>query len=312
MAHVISVINQKGGVAKTITTAHLAVALSRQKKKVLCIDLDPQANLSVVLGSVAIGEKASTTIYDCLQPHSTQSVGRTYLDTNHKNVSLCYGSLRMSAFEIELITNRHLDPSWVIPHKIDSGCKDHFDYILIDCPPSLSSITTNALCASNFYLIPIAAGDSLALEGVEQLGAVVDSVTNQLNRNLQLLGVLLTKVERRLLITKSIRDEVKSAFGHALFDTVIRQNTQLEQATHSRQTIYEFDRSASGARDYTSFCREVIKRCDSLSRAVSAGSDPDREQHRSDAYPEDSSPAPPLDEKNRSEEKNHSEQISIL
>lgn len=261
MAHVISVINQKGGVAKTITTAHLAVALAKKKHRILCLDLDPQANLSFILGDIPLGHKPQTSIYDALKPNSTQSLNRTYLDTAYNNIRLCYGSLQMSGFEMDLYA--HLDPSRVLRNKlVGANLAEDFDFILIDCPPSLSSITTNALCASDFFILPIAAGDSLALEGVDQLNTVISSVRTQLNPNLTLLGAVLTKYDARLNIAKAIVEETTTMFQTMLFKTRIRQNTLLEQSTHQKTTVFDVDPRAPSAKDYVEFAKEVVARID--------------------------------------------------
>jgi len=274
MATIISILNQKGGVAKTITVAHLAVALGRKGKTVLCVDMDPQANLSVVLGNLEYGQKPRTTIYEVLRPGSKQSLGVNYLDTREKNVKLCYGSLNMAGLERELISNMSLDPSRVLLKKIDDHIREEFDFVLIDCPPSLSQLTTNALGASDYFIIPIASGDSLALEGVEQLTLTIEAVQDQLNPNLELLGVLLTRYDARLNIAKAISNEVEQIFGTKnLFKVLIRNNTLIEQATHAKKTVFELDSRAPGAQDYTKLSAEVIRRSEARAQALTT--DPD-------------------------------------
>lgn len=262
---IISVINQKGGVAKTVTVAHLAKALARKKKTVLCIDMDPQANLSLILGSLGAGKKAGVTIYDALEVGSGQSLGMTYLDTRDELIKLCYGSLRMAGLERDLITARTLDPSRVLLKKIDTHVDEAFDFVLIDCPPSLSMLTINALTASRYYLVPIPAGDSLALEGVEQLNMVIRDVQEQINPDLQLLGVLLTRYDARLNISRAIENETMHTFGKRnLFKARVHQNTLVEQATHLKLTVYEHDGRAPAARDYLDLAAEVIRRCQAV------------------------------------------------
>jgi len=259
---IISVINQKGGVAKTVTVAHLAKALARKKKDVLCLDMDPQANLSIILGNLDLGKKARMTIYDALRAGSKQSLGLTYLDTRDEGIKLCYGSLHLAGLERELISNQALDPSRVLLKKIDAHVREAFDYILIDCPPSLSMLTVNALTASHYYIIPIAAGDSLALEGVEQLNVVVRDVQEQLNPDLSLLGVLLTRYDGRLNIAKAIESETIQTFGQRnLFKVRARQNTLVKQATHLKLTVFEHDGRAPAAHDYLALASEVVRRC---------------------------------------------------
>ena len=261
-AIIISVINQKGGVAKTVSVAHLAKALARKDKSVLCIDMDPQSNLSMILGNLAAGKRPSITIYDALQVGSKQSLGSSYLDTRDDLIKLCYGSLRMAGLERDLITARTLDPSRVLLKKIDSYVQEAFDYVLIDCPPSLSMLTINALAASRYFIVPIPAGDSLALEGVEQLNTVIRDVQEQLNPDLLLLGVLLTRYDGRLNITKAIENETLHTFGKRnIFKTHIHQNTLVEQSTHAKLTVFEHDGRAPAARDYLALADEVIRRC---------------------------------------------------
>lgn len=283
--NIISVINQKGGVAKTVTVAHLAKALARRKKTVLCLDMDPQANLSIILGNLDHGKKAQKTIYDSLRAGSRQSLGVTYLDTRDDLVKLCYGSLHMAGLERELISNQALDPSRVLHKKLDAHVREAFDYVLIDCPPSLSMLTVNALTASHYYIIPIAAGDSLALEGVEQLNVVVRDVQEQLNADLSLLGVLLTRYDARLNISKAIESETIQTFGQRnLFRVRVRQNTLVEQSTHLKLTVFEHDGRAPAAHDYISLGGEVIKRCEAHEEANSPAEDeePIEEQERTD------------------------------
>ena len=271
MARLISIINQKGGVAKTVTVAHLAKALSRRGKYVLCLDMDPQANLSILLGNLHAGQRPNTTIYDSLRAGSRQSLGVSYLDTRDEQIKLCYGSLRMAGLERELISNQALDPSRVLLKKIDAHVREAFDYVLIDCPPSLSMLTINSLTASDYYIIPIAAGDSLALEGVEQLNVVIRDVQEQLNPELALLGVLLTRYDGRLNISKAIENETVQIFGKRhVFRTPIRQNTLVEQAAHLKLTVFEHDGRAPAAHDYGSLAGEVTRRCDAHGEAISA------------------------------------------
>lgn len=273
---IISVINQKGGVAKTVTVAHLAKALARKRKTVLCLDMDPQANLSIILGNLEPGKKARMTIYDSLRAGSRQSLGVSYLDTRDDLIKLCYGSLHMAGLERELISNQALDPSRVLLKKIDEHVREAFDYILFDCPPSLSMLTVNALSASHYYVIPIAAGDSLALEGVEQLNVVVRDVQEQLNPDLSLLGVLLTRYDGRLNIARAIESETVQIFGQRnLFRVRVRQNTLVEQATHLKLTVFEHDGRAPAAHDYISLGSEVIRRCEAHESAMTPETEED-------------------------------------
>jgi chromosome partitioning protein len=199
---------------------------------------------------------------------SKQSLGTSYLDTREELVKLCYGSLRMAGLERDLITARTLDPSRVLLKKTDAYVQEAFGYVLIDCPPSLSMLTINALTASQYYIVPIPTGDSLALEGVEQLNMVVRDVQEQINPDLRLLGVLLTRYDGRLNISKAIENETLHTFGKRnLFRTHIRSNTLVEQATHLKLTVFEHDGRAPAAHDYVMLAEEVIRRCQALDAA---------------------------------------------
>ncbi|NKB71919.1 MAG: AAA family ATPase [Candidatus Latescibacteria bacterium] len=268
-AYILSLVNQKGGVSKTTSCAHVAKALARKRQRVLAIDMDPQANLSQILGDTA-PESVRNTIYSALQTNQPAPFSSAISATPDENIDLCYGSLEMAGLDIELRLNE-LEPASVLRRKIDSSVQEEYDYILLDNPPSLSMLTLNSLAASHFYIVPITAGDAFALSGVRQLTRVIEMVRTT-NSDLQLLGALLTRYDGRLTICKSIDAQTRQSFGrHNVFATNIRNNTQVEQAIGLKKTVYEQDHRAPAAKDYLSLAKEIIERCKRLAPEASHG-----------------------------------------
>ena len=262
-AYIISFVNQKGGVSKTTSCANVAKALARKGFRVLAIDMDPQANLSQILGDTA-PEQVRITIYNALQTQQQAvPLNSTISSTPDEKIDLCYGALEMAALDIELRLSE-LEPASVLRRKVDEGIRDEYDFILIDNPPSLSMLTLNSLAASGFYIVPIGAGDAFALTGVRQLTRVIEMV-RAANSDLQLLGAVLTRFDGRLNICKTIASQTRSSFGrHNVFEANIRNNTLVEQAVGMKQTIYELDGRAPAAKDYLDFAEEIISRCKRL------------------------------------------------
>lgn len=262
-AYIISFVNQKGGVSKTTSCANVAKALARKGNRVLAIDMDPQANLSQILGDTD-PEQVRITIYNALQTQQQAvPLNSTISATPDDRIDLCYGSLEMAALDIELRLNV-LEPASVLRRQIDEGVRDEYEFILIDNPPSLSMLTINSLAASRFYIVPIGAGDAFALSGVRQLTRVIEMV-RATNYDLQLLGALLTRFDGRLNICKTVMAQTRSSFGrHNVFEANIRNNTLVEQAVGLKETIYELDGRAPAAKDYLDFAEEIVERCKRL------------------------------------------------
>jgi len=255
MLEIIAVANQKGGVGKTTTVVNLAAALgTKLEKRVLVIDLDPQANASLTLGNVNPLE-AKRTVYDVLMD-KTRVVSTSYEETRLENVSLIYGDLRLCSADIEL--SRSARASIAFSRKIDSQIAEDFDYVLIDCPPNLGLLTINGLLASTHYIIPVEANSYYALIGLAQLENTIEDV-KEVSENLNMMGALVTMFKKNTKISKGIIHEIRKYFNtNKVFDTIINSNTALEQATHLNQTVFEYDGRSPGAKDYLSLANEIV------------------------------------------------------
>lgn len=251
MSHIISVLNQKGGVGKTTTTINLASYLARQGSTVLVVDLDPQGNATSGFG---------INKHEVL--HGTYEVllENVPLDTAIVEVSKEQGvfilptSQRLAAAELELASI--LQREYALRKILATSTHD---FILIDCPPALSLLTVNALSCSTSLLIPVQS-EYYALEGLTQLIEVVQQVRGGLNPGLELLGVLLTMYDTRTSLSQQVKDEVAQYFGDKVFETVIPRNIRLAEAPSHGQTIAEYDKWSKGARAYKALAREVAQR----------------------------------------------------
>lgn len=252
MAYVLTLANQKGGVGKTTTAVNLAAFLGKKKKKVLVIDLDPQGNATSGLG-VDKGELEST-IYDVLI--NDIPVADIIWESSANNVSICPTNINLAGAEIEMVN--FMSRENVLKEAL-KPVTDDFDYIIIDCPPSLSILTINALTASDGIIIPIQ-GEYYALEGLTQLIDTINIVKKKLNKNLSILGVVLTMFDRRTQLTRQVQEEVDNYFGDKVFNTVIPRNVRLAEAPSHGMAIIDYDKSSKGAKAYEALAGEVIKR----------------------------------------------------
>ena len=251
MAKIIAVANQKGGVGKTTTSINLSACLA-QKKKVLLIDADPQANTTSGLGVESNDESYST--YDCLIDDT--SISDAMAKTDFGKLWVCPGSINLAGAELELVNVENRNH--ILKSKIEE-VKSDFDYIIIDCPPSLGVITLNSLCAADSVLIPIQC-EYYALEGLSKLTQTIKNVKQSLNPSLKIEGILLTMYDGRTKLSGQVTEEVRKYFGATVYKTVIPRNVRLSEAPSFGQPIIAFDKNSKGAKCYKKLANEVINR----------------------------------------------------
>jgi chromosome partitioning protein len=250
MSHIIAVLNQKGGVGKTTTTTiNLAAFLAKDGHSVLLVDLDPQGNSTSGLGFDK--QKLTSTLYDVL--FSRAQANQTIQKINSKFYILP-SNADLAGAEVEMVG---LAGREQLLRKVLADL--NYDYILIDCPPSLGLLTINALTAAHSVLIPVQA-EYYALEGLSQLLSVIQQVRQALNPSLDILGVLITLYDSRNSLSNQVKKELESYFGAKLFQTVVPRNVRLAEAPSFGRTIIEHDKWSKGARAYKTLTREVEKR----------------------------------------------------
>ena len=250
MGKVISVANQKGGVGKTTTTVNLSTLLAKKGKKVLLIDTDPQGNATSGLG---ITKELENSVYDILVGETTFE--ETVQETAVKNLKVCPSNISLAGAEVELVSM--ISREQRLKSKLDM-VKDQYDYILIDCPPSLGLITLNAFTASDSVLIPVQC-EYFALEGLGQLLNTVNLVKKHLNKNLEIEGALLTMYDARTNLSNQVVKEVKKYFEDKVYKTVIPRNVRLSEAPSYGMPISLYDPKSKGAKAYEKFARELLK-----------------------------------------------------
>ncbi len=251
MGKIIAIANQKGGVGKTTTTVNLAASLGVLEKKVLLIDADPQANATSGLGIDVDGIELGT--YQLLE--HTKSAKETIIKTSSPNVDLIPAHIDLVAIEIELVDK---DQREYMMKKAILELKEDYDYILIDCAPSLGLLTLNALTASDSVIIPIQC-EYFALEGLGKLLNTIKSVQKIHNPDLDIEGMLLTMYDSRLRLSNQVVEEVRKHFGDMVFETIIQRNVRLSEAPSYGESIIKYDASSKGATNYLNLANEVVK-----------------------------------------------------
>ncbi len=252
MSKIIAIANQKGGVGKTTTSVNLAAALGVLEKKILLIDADPQANASSGLGINVDTVEFGT--YQILE-HTT-SVKNAIVQTESPNVDLIPAHIDLVAIEIELVDK--IQREYMLKKALDKLSAD-YDYILIDCAPSLGLITLNSLVVSNSVIIPIQC-EYFALEGLGKLLNTIKSVQKIHNGNLEIEGLLLTMYDPRLRLSNQVVDEVRKHFSSMVFDTIVHRNIRLSEAPSYGESIISYDATSKGAVNYITLANEIINK----------------------------------------------------
>lgn len=249
MTKIIAILNHKGGVGKTTTTINLAAAFQQKKKRVMVIDLDGQANLTESFGYSIEEEK---TVYGAMKGEYPLPIIET-----GSGISLVPSCLDLSVAESELINEpgREMILRGLIA-KVPEVNK--YDYILIDCPPSLGLLTLNALTASDYLIIPVQA-QFLAMRGMAKIMNVIQIVQERLNPGLKVGGIVITQYDQRKTLNKSVTELIKDSFCDQVFKTIIRDNVSLAEAPIKGQNIYEYNKNSNGAKDYMELAKEVLK-----------------------------------------------------
>ena len=250
MGKVIAIANQKGGVGKTTTSVNLAAALGVLEKNVLLIDADPQANASSGLG-IDI-EQVNSGTYELLE-HEEQAEN-VIVKTQSPNLDIIPSHIDLVAVEVELVNKPKRE--YMLKEAI-KDVKDKYDYIIIDCAPSLGLITLNALTAADSVIVPIQC-EYFALEGLGKLLNTIKNVQKIHNKDLNIEGLLLTMYDARLKLSNQVVDEVKKHFGDMVFDTVIQRNVRLSEAPSFGESILDYDATSKGAVNYLNLADELI------------------------------------------------------
>ncbi len=252
MGKIIAVANQKGGVGKTTTSINLAAALGVLERKVLLVDADPQANST---SGVGIDPKSvKTSIYECIVNETNPK--DIIIKTNSPNLDLLPAHIDLVGAEIEII---NLPSREQMMRKSLSKIKDDYDFIIIDCSPSLGLITLNSLTAADSVIIPVQC-EYFALEGLGKLLNTIKIVQSRLNPELSIEGLLLTMYDIRLRLSNQVVEEVKTHFQQMVFDTIIQRNTKLGEAPSHGETIIMHDASCKGAINYLNLAREILQK----------------------------------------------------
>jgi len=249
MPSIIAILNHKGGVGKTTTTINLAAALQQKGKKVLVIDLDGQANLTESFG---FSIEEPNTVYGAMKGEYSLPLIKT-----ENGITLTPSCLDLSAAESELINEPGRE--MILRQLIGKLSKENkFDYILIDCPPSLGLLTLNALTAADFLIIPVQA-QFLAMRGMAKIMNVISIVQERLNPHLKIGGIVITQYDKRKTLNKSVTEIINESFCEKVFKTIIRDNVALAEAPIKGKNIYEYNKNSNGAKDYMALAGEVLK-----------------------------------------------------
>jgi len=251
-AKIIAFANQKGGVGKTTTALNLSAVLAGKAKKVLLVDSDPQGNASSGVG--VFNSDPKKHLYHCYMNNSATS--QCIQPTNVKNLSVLAASIDLVGVEVELISLKDREKKL---KSILRQVRDQYDFIIIDCPPSLGLLTINGLTAADSVLIPMQC-EYFALEGLAQLIATIRKVKKSLNRGLFIEGLLMSMYDRRNRLTHQVAKEIQDHFGNQVFKTVIPRNVRLSESPSHGKTIIEYDKNCPGAKAFIKLGNEFLRR----------------------------------------------------
>lgn len=249
MAHIVSVVNQKGGVGKTTTSVNLAAYLAKEGKFVLLVDLDPQAN-----ASSGIGIEAQAGTYEAMM--GLHPIKQMVVDTAHEGLRIVPATIHLSGAPIELVA--HDRREWKL-HEALMAVRNDYDYIIIDNPPSLGLLTINGLVASDSVLIPVQA-EYYALEGLTQLMRTVALVKENLKPELDVMGAVITMYDMRTTLSRDVLEELYQHFPNRIFRSVIPRNVRLAEAPSAGKSILHYDPNSKGAKAYERLAREFLLR----------------------------------------------------
>ncbi len=258
MSEIISVTNQKGGVGKTSTAINLSASIAAAEFKTLLIDIDPQANSTHGLGIY----ETENSVYEVLI--GAEEVKDCIINTYMPNLDLLPSNIDLVGAEVEIVS---FDDREKLLKEALQNIRNDYDYIVIDCPPSLSLLTLNSLTASDSVIIPVQC-EYFALEGLGQLLNTINIVKKQLNPELEISGVLLTMYDKRLKLSNQVVEEVQKYFGDKVFNTIIHRNVRISEAPSHAKPVILYDAISTGAKNYISLAAEVINRSTQMNREI--------------------------------------------